>query len=80
METIGHRVAGLDVHRDRVVVCARVVDGGGRVKLERGSFSTMTVGVGEPAVWLNEHADAGIKLSSVASGTWSQSARAMVER
>ncbi len=52
METIRNRVAGLDVHRDRVVVCARLVDGGGRIRTDKRSFSTMTVGVGELAEWL----------------------------
>jgi len=56
LETIRSRVAGLDVHRDRVVACGRFVDGAGRVKLERRSFSTMTAGVRELAVWLAEHA------------------------
>lgn len=55
METIRDRVAGLDVHRDRVVVCVRLVDGGGRIKGEKRSFSTMTVGVGELAESLVEH-------------------------
>lgn len=55
METIRNRVAGLDVHRDRVVVCVRLVDGGGRIKTDKRSFSTMTVGVGELAEWLVDH-------------------------
>jgi transposase len=55
VETIRRRVAGLDVHRDRVVVCLRLVDGGGRVKTQKRSFSTMTVGVGDLAGWLTEN-------------------------
>jgi hypothetical protein len=35
VETIRNRVAGLDVHRDRVVVCLRLVDGG-RIATEMG--------------------------------------------
>ena len=54
METIRGRVAGLDVHRDRVVACARL-DDGRRVRTVKRSFSTMTVGVNELAVWLNEN-------------------------
>ena len=54
METIRNRVAGLDVHRDRVVVCVRVVDGGGGITTVKRSFSTMTVGVGDLAGWLVE--------------------------
>ncbi len=56
METIRDRVAGLDVHRDRVLACVRIVDGGGRVKTFKRSFSTMTadlVGLGD---WLNDQA------------------------
>jgi transposase len=54
METMRSRVAGLDVHRDRVVACVRLVDGGGRVRTHKRSFSTMTVGVAEMAQWLGE--------------------------
>jgi len=56
METIRTRVAGLDVHRDRVVGCVRLVDGGGRVTTQRRSFSTMTFGIGELASWLTDRA------------------------
>jgi transposase len=52
METIRDHVAGLDVHRDRVVACVRRVDGGGRVKLVKRSLSTMTAGVADLAEWL----------------------------
>jgi transposase len=54
METIRDRVAGLDVHRDRVVVCVRIADGE-RVKTVKRSFSTMTAGVVELGGWLGEH-------------------------
>jgi transposase len=47
-------VAGLDVHRDRVVVCVRLVEGGGRITTEKRSFSTMTVRIGDLAAWLVE--------------------------
>jgi transposase len=56
METIRTRVAGLDVHRDRVVGCVRLVDGGGRVTTQKRSFSTMTFGIGELASWLTDRA------------------------
>jgi transposase len=56
METIRTRVAGLDVHRDRVVACVRLVDGGGRVTTQKRSFSTMTFGIGELASWLTDRA------------------------
>lgn len=53
METIRDKVAGLDVHRDRVSACLRLADGD-RTKTLRRSFSTMTTGVAELAEWLNE--------------------------
>jgi transposase len=55
MDTIRDRVAGLDVHRDRVVACVRLVDDARRVRTYKRSFSTMTDGVIELAYWLNEH-------------------------
>jgi len=54
METIRDRVAGLDVHRDRVVACCRL-SGGRRVEVIKRSFSTMSAGIGELADWLAEH-------------------------
>jgi hypothetical protein len=56
VETIREKVAGLDVHRDRVVACARVATGGGRVKTVKRSFSTMSDGIVELAGWLGDHA------------------------
>lgn len=53
METIRDRVAGLDVHRDTVVACVRVAVGG-KVTLEKKSFSTMSTGVAALAEWLGE--------------------------
>ena len=55
VDTIRDRVAGLDVHRDRVVACVRLTDGGGRVKTVKRSFSTMKFGIGDLAEWLDEH-------------------------
>jgi transposase len=54
METIRDRVAGLDVHRDRVAACVRLTDGN-RTKTLRRSFATMAAGVAELAGWLSEH-------------------------
>ena len=54
METIRDRVAGLDVHRDRVAASVRLVERG-RVKRAKRSFSTMAKGVAELSVWLAEH-------------------------
>jgi transposase len=54
METIRDRVAGLDVHRDRVVACVRLA-GEGRVETVKQSFSTMSAGLGELADWLADY-------------------------
>lgn len=45
------RVAGLDVHRDKVVVCARL-GRGDRPEVHRSSFPTTTAGVAELAGWM----------------------------
>jgi len=45
------RVAGLDVHRDTVVACARI-GRGDQPELHRGTFATTTAGVAELAGWL----------------------------
>ena len=54
MERIRDRVAGLDVHRDRVVACLRV-SLGADVKTMKSSFPTMSAGIGQLAEWLLEH-------------------------
>jgi transposase len=53
VQRIRDRVAGLDVHRDRVVACIRAADGA-RVKTVKRSFSTTTAGTAELAAWLAE--------------------------
>ena len=54
VDRIRDRVAGLDVHRDSVVACLRLAVGGDIETVKR-SFSTMSAGVSELAVWLSEH-------------------------
>jgi transposase len=51
MEQQCNRVAGLDVHRDKVVACVRI-SSGQDVKLHRKSFKTTTPAVGELARWM----------------------------
>ena len=55
MRRIRDRVAGLDVHRDSVVVCAQLFEDG-EVRLDKHRFSTTTEGVAELAQWLAERA------------------------
>ena len=54
MEVIHPRCAGLDVHKDSVVACARVVVGT-EVKQEVHSFETTTAGLLELSEWLGQH-------------------------
>ena len=51
METVKDRVAGLDVHRDRVVACCRLVVNR-RVRLLKGTLATMSAGIAEGGDWL----------------------------
>ncbi len=53
MKRIRDRVAGLDVHRDTVVACCRVVDPDGEVEVTKQSFATTRKGLGELAVFLS---------------------------
>ena len=57
MKRIRDKVAGLDVHRDTVVACTRIVEPDGAVTVAKASFSTMVKGLVELAAWLG---DAGI--------------------
>jgi transposase len=54
MKRIRDRVAGLDVHRDTVVACCRVVDPDGDVAVTKRSFSTTRRGLSELAGFLSE--------------------------
>jgi transposase len=58
MKRIRDRVAGLDVHRDTVVACCRVVAPNGEAELTKQSFATTRKGLGELAVFLT---DAGVE-------------------
>lgn len=54
MKRIRDKVAGLDVHRDSVVACARVVEVDRSVSVTKESFATTAKGLGELARWLGE--------------------------
>lgn len=54
MDIIHQRCAGLDVHKDEVVACARVVNGR-RVVRTPARFATTTEGLVALAAWLAEH-------------------------
>lgn len=53
MEILHERVAGLDVHKNTVVACVRVVTGGQTAR-ECRTFSTTTDGLEALRVWLSE--------------------------
>jgi transposase len=52
MKQIRDKVGGLDVHRDTVVACARVVQPDRSVQIAKQSFSTTSKGLAELAEWL----------------------------
>jgi transposase len=54
MKQIRDKVGGLDVHRDTVVACARIVQPDRSVEVTKRSFSTTSAGLGELASWLEE--------------------------
>jgi transposase len=54
MEVLYPRCAGLDVHKDVIVACARVAESGGVVQ-EVESFSTTTAGLMALSDWLESH-------------------------
>jgi transposase len=58
VKRIRDKVAGLDVHRDTVVACARIVEPDRSVTVAKSSFSTMAKGLAELATWLR---DAGVE-------------------
>jgi len=53
MEVLYPRCAGLDVHKDALVACARVVSESGKVAQEVQSFATTTRGLLELSEWLS---------------------------
>ena len=56
MKRIRDRVAGLDVHRDTVVACCRVVEPDGSVEVTKQSFATTRKGLTELATFLSDRA------------------------
>jgi transposase len=61
METLYRRCAGIDVHKNNVVVCARCSDSPGKPREEVRTFATMTANLLELADWL-----AGLGVTHVA--------------
>jgi transposase len=55
MDTLHRRCAGLDVHKDTVVACARWLDDGDRVHRAVRTFGTTTPDLLELLDWLRQH-------------------------
>jgi transposase len=55
MQVLYARCAGLDVHKDSVVACARVVDDGGVVECTVQTFATTTQGLLALCDWLSHY-------------------------
>ncbi len=55
MKQIRDRVAGLDVHKDSVVACARIAESNKSVELDRETFGTTTAEIAKLGNWLAEH-------------------------
>ena len=55
MDVMHERVAGLDVHKDTVVACVRIM-AGGKAHRECRTFDTTTAGLGALLTWLTESA------------------------
>src|SRR4051812_36404117 len=64
MDTIYRRCSGLDVHKDSVQACVRVVDESGKVAQEGRGFSTMTDGIRELGAWLKAEAVTHVAMES----------------
>ncbi|MEB3214612.1 MAG: IS110 family transposase, partial [Leptolyngbyaceae bacterium] len=54
MEVLYPRAGGLDVHKDTVVACVRIMEGS-KIHRDVRSFATTTAGLLELAAWLSEH-------------------------
>src|SRR5262245_44056468 len=64
METLYPRCAGIDVHKDNVVVCVRCCDRPGKPFEEVRTFSTMTRDLLALSDWLAEHGVSHVAMES----------------
>src|SRR5262245_930117 len=64
MKALHERCAGLDVHKDTVVACVRVVEGGGEARHDVRRFATTTKQLLELAEWLKESACTRVGMES----------------
>lgn len=64
MEAVYSCVAGLDVHKNTVVVCVRRLDGRGQVSKQVKTFTTMTRDLLELGDWLSQQAVTHVAMES----------------
>ena len=55
MEALSPKCAGLEVHKDNVVACARIAIDGNKVSQDVKSFATTTSALFELSAWLEQH-------------------------
>jgi transposase len=55
MEVLNPKCAGLDVHKDSVVACARIAIDGSKATQDVRSFATTTSALFELSAWLEQH-------------------------
>ena len=61
METLFHRVAGLDIHKNTIVVCVRITDQRGQARESIRTFGTMTEDLLQLHDWMAEQGDEGLE-------------------
>jgi transposase len=64
MQTLHHRVAGLDVHKDSIMVCVRITDSHGQAVEKIRTFRTMTEDLLALSDWLRECEVAQVAMES----------------
>ena len=64
MDTLHPRCAGIDVHKDNVVVCVRLSDRPGEPSEEVRSFPTVTAALLDLADWLAGHGVSHVAMES----------------
>ncbi|HVA91705.1 MAG TPA: IS110 family transposase [Chloroflexota bacterium] len=70
MQPVYARCAGLDVHKKTVVACVRASQGGGQVRKQTHTFSTMTQDLEALSAWLAEQGVEQVALESTGVYWW----------
>ena len=64
METLFRRVAGLDIHKETIVVCVRITDDGGRATESVRTFGTMTEDLLALSDWMSANGVTHVAMES----------------